>query len=93
MNKSNELVSLWDAIVSLESIEDAENFFKDLCTPKEIRSMQERWLVCQHLRHCSYREIQRITRSSLTTISRVARFLENETYGGYRKMLDRFGKN
>ena len=66
-------------------------FFIDLCTPAEIKAFVERWKVCQLLneKKYSYRQISEITRASLTTIGRVARFLNEENYGGYRKMLEK----
>jgi uncharacterized protein YerC len=41
----------------------------------------------------SYREIHKITRASLTTIGRVARFLRDESYGGYRNILKKEKKS
>jgi len=38
----------------------------------------------------SYRDIRELTQVSVTTIGRVARFLEMGT-GGYRTVLDRLG--
>ena len=69
-------------------------FLKDLCTPAELRSLEERWKVCQLLakENLSYREIHTITGASLTTIGRVARFLKEERYGGYRNILAQLGE-
>ena len=65
-------------------------FLKDLCTPQEISALQERWRVCQLLdREMSYRDIHQVTGASLTTVGRVARFLKNESYQGYRSVLDK----
>lgn len=84
-------VDLFEAITLIEDAEDAKNFFIDLCTPAEIKAFVERWKVCQLLneKKYSYRQISEMTRASLTTIGRVARFLNEENYGGYRKMLEK----
>jgi TrpR-related protein YerC/YecD len=84
-------VQLEEAILLLETKEEVQLFLSDLCTPKELRSMKERWNVCQILSEekDSYRDIHQITKASLTTIARVARFLREESYGGYRQILDR----
>ncbi|MDR0661830.1 MAG: transcriptional regulator [Holosporales bacterium] len=82
---------LFSAIALLSSAEEVKNFLIDLCTPAEIQSFIDRWKVCQIL-YCedySYREIRDKTGVSLVTIGRVARFLKNEKYGGYRNLLMR----
>ena len=86
--------SLYDAFLLLKTTDELTNFLKDLCTPKEITEMQERWKVCQLLEHgdLSYRAIHKITGASLTTIGRVARFLKDEKYNGYKTALDRIKK-
>lgn len=85
----NEITDLWDIFLLFETREDVFNFFKDLCTPQEINSLSERWKVCQllHKGDLSYREIHNLTGASLTTIGRVARFLKDEPYKGYARIL------
>ena len=82
-------VSLLDTLLAIDTKDQLSNFLKDLCTPAELRSLDERWKVCQLLakENLSYREIHAITGASLTTIGRVARFLKEERYGGYRNIL------
>jgi TrpR-related protein YerC/YecD len=79
------------AMVSIESADEMETFLIDLCTPAELRALSERWHVAQLLDQgeTSYREINKMTGVSTTTIGRVARFLKDESYGGYRKVLAR----
>lgn len=80
--------SLCDAILLLETSEDVYAFFKDLCTPTELSALAERWQICISLsKGLSYREIQKQTGASLTTIGRVARFLKDEPYQGYTRLL------
>ena len=85
--------SLSEALLTLETAKEAKQFLEDLCTPAEIEAMVDRWRVAQLLdRGLSYREIREMTEVSVTTIGRVARFMEQGT-GGYRAVLDRLRKN
>lgn len=56
--------------------------------------MEERWRIAQMLDEGekSYREIAAQTGASVTTVGRVARFLREEPYQGYRILLDRVVK-
>ncbi len=83
--------SLYRAILSLKTEGECESFFRDLCTPGEIKDMAERWEIAQILNEgeMSYRDIQKKTGASLTTVGRVARFLKDEPYQGYRTILKR----
>ena len=88
-------MDLCDALLLLEDRNEVYNFLKDLCTPQEITSLTERWRVCQLLDRgkLSYREIHAITGASLTTIGRVSRFLKDEPYHGYKKILNKLKNN
>jgi TrpR-related protein YerC/YecD len=87
----NNEIDLFEALALTETADDAKNFLTDLCTPAEIRAFSERWKVCQLLAcgEFSYRQIKEMTGASLTTVGRVARFLNEEKYGGYKKMLEK----
>ena len=80
-----------DAILSLRGRAEAEAFLADLCTPNELRALSERWLVAQLLDggELSYRDIAQEAQSSTATVVRVARFLKDMPYKGYRRVLDR----
>lgn len=86
---------LIDAILNLENQDEAERFFKDLCTPQELTSLAERWKVCKllHKKDLSYREIHDVTGASLATITRVARFLKTEPHQGYAHMLQKIKRS
>lgn len=88
------IIDLCEALLLLETKEEAYNFLKDLCTPQEIGVLAERWKVCKLLNKgdLSYRDIQIITGASLTTIGRVARFLKDEPYHGYLTILNKMKK-
>ena len=64
------------------------NLLKDLTTPQELKALQERLdIVILLNKGISYNEISKKTGASTTTITRVARFLKQESYGGYRWLL------
>ena len=75
--------NLFEAIASLRTAEECRDFLRDLCTPAELQAMADRWAVVNFLkRGIPYREIQRLTGVSVTTIGRVARYLASGN-GGY----------
>ena len=81
--------ALLGAIVRLETIDEAERFFRDLCTLNEIHDMSQRWAVVRLLDSgLHYAEISRLTGASTATITRIASWL-NHGEGGYRAMLDK----
>ena len=81
--------ALCEAILTLRTTEECRAFFRDLCTPAELQAMADRWAVVQMLqRGLSYREIQRLTGVSVTTIGRVARYLAAGD-GGYALAVER----
>lgn len=83
--------TLSEALLSLETAAEARDFLEDLCTPAELEAMVDRWRVAQLLdQGLSYREIRQLTSVSVTTIGRVARYME-QGKGGYRAVLDRLG--
>lgn len=83
--------ALADALVSLRDRGEARSFLTDLCTPAEVHALAERWYVARLLEEgrLTYRQIHDATGVSTTTIVRVARFLRQESHGGYRRILDR----
>lgn len=75
--------ALYKAILTLKTADELRAFFRDLCTPAEIQAMADRWAVVAMLGdHLPYREIQRETGVSVTTIGRVAKCLQAGN-GGY----------
>ena len=88
-------MNLYDAFLLLSNRQECENFLKDLCTPKELKDFNDRWEIAKLLDEgrLSYREMAEQTQASLTTITRVARFLKDEPYRGYRTLLDRMKQN
>lgn len=75
--------ALYQAILTLRTVEECRDFFKDLCTPAELQALADRWTVVGLLQQGRpYREISKQTGVSVTTIGRVARYLEAGN-GGY----------
>ena len=80
---------LFEAILSLETIEDCYNFFEDLCTVPELKAMSQRIVVAKMLTDKKvYSDIVAKTGASTATISRVNRSL---IYGsdGYEMVFGR----
>lgn len=68
------------------------NFLYDVATPKEIGELAQRFQIAKLLwtTNLSYVEIAGLTNASTTTVTRVARFLNQEPFGGYRQVLNTF---
>lgn len=82
-------VALMEAILRLESADEAERFFRDLCTLGELRDLAQRWAVVRLLdAGLHYSEISRLTGASTATITRIASWLHHGE-GGYRLLLER----
>jgi TrpR-related protein YerC/YecD len=87
--KTDDVEALFNAIRSLESLDETERFFRDLCTLNELRDIAQRWAVVRMLdAGLHYAEISRTTGASTATITRIASWLHHGE-GGYRAMLDK----
>lgn len=83
------LDQLFEAILTLETMEDCYIFFDDLCTVNEVQSLAQRLEVARMLREgYTYHKIETETGASTATISRVKRCLNYGT-DGYQMALDR----
>lgn len=90
--RGKTLNQLFEAILTLESIEDCYIFFDDLCTVNELQSMAQRLEVARMLREgYTYHQIEADTGASTATISRVKRCL-NYGNDGYKMALERIEK-
>ncbi|MGE4320538.1 MAG: YerC/YecD family TrpR-related protein [Acholeplasmataceae bacterium] len=86
---NKEIDTLFEAILSLESIDDCYRFFEDVCTIKEIQDMSQRFEVAEMLFNKEpYQIITSKTKASTATISRVSKSL---SYGadGYKLIFDK----
>ena len=92
-NKKKRSDALYQAILALRDEEECRRFFDDLCTPTELRSMEQRYDVAVFLMQDQvYAEILEKTGASSATISRVRRnILDNESGGTMREVICRLG--
>lgn len=80
---------MYEAILALENIEEAMNFFDDLCTVTELGAMEQRFQVAECLnKGMIYNDILAETGASSATISRVNRSLQYGK-GGYEVVFER----
>jgi TrpR-related protein YerC/YecD len=80
-----------EAVLALETVDEAERFFRDLFTRRELEEMTHRWSVVRHLATgMPYRSIAEETGISTATITRINQWLQHGM-GGYRLILERLG--
>ncbi len=87
--RTSDTDALIEAVLRLETPDEAARFLRDLCTLGELRDLAQRWAVVRRLdagEH--YAAISRETGASTATITRIASWL-NHGVGGYRQALDR----
>ena len=83
---------LFEAILSLNNINECYQFFEDICTIKELQAITQRFQVaCQLDEERNYLEVSEDTGASSATISRVNKCLHYGS-GGYRTAIDRLKK-
>lgn len=87
---SDEMIEeLYEAILTLKTVEECYRFFEDICTIKELQSISQRLKVARMLReNMTYNQIEDLTGVSTATISRISKFLHHGP-GGYNLVLDR----
>ena len=79
--------SLFRAILDLDNLTEARNFFRDLLTEKELLEFAQRWKVAKMLSvGKAYVDIEKETGMSSTTIARIQRWLKSGM-GGYKLMI------
>ena len=89
IGKKEKNEDFYKAILLLKDEEECYDFFQDLCTVSELRSMEQRFEVASLLESgMIYNEILERTGASSATISRVARSL-TDSDGGYERIFAR----
>ena len=82
-------LALYETILKLKDLDECCKFFDDLCTPTELRSMEQRFEVASLLNDgMIYSDILEQTGASSATISRVNRSLSYGT-GAYERVFAR----
>ena len=91
-NWRNDLwfLALCRALLACTTEDELAAFLRDIGTLSELQAWSERLEVARELaRGLKYRDITQNTGASTTTVTRVARFLEDGA-GGYRQVLRSF---
>ncbi len=82
---------LYEVILKIETMEECEALFDDLCTKTELASISQRLVVAKMLSEKKvYSDIVAQTGASTATISRVNRSLAFGA-GGYEKIFNKEG--
>jgi TrpR-related protein YerC/YecD len=80
---------LFATILALETQDEVERFFRDLCTLAELEAISHRWTVAKLVdQGLPYLEIAQLTGASTATVTRVAHWLHHGE-GGYQLALER----
>lgn len=90
--KTEAVKELFEAILTLENVDECFGFFEDVCTVNEVLSIAQRFSVAKMLRdNKTYLEVAKETGASTATISRVNRSL-NYGNDGYEMVFSRLNK-
>ncbi len=95
MNKKSKINpgKFYDAILTLNTVEECASFFEDICTFQEIEAIAQRLDVAIELfKGKSYIEANKSTGASTATICRISKAL-NYGDGGYRTVIERLEQN
>ncbi len=78
--KKERLREMYEAILTLQDVDECIAFFEDLCSPTELSAMEQRYEVMNLLLQDKvYLEILEKTSASTATISRVKRVMDYGT--------------
>ena len=92
MNKK-DYKELYDEILKLESEEECEKFFDDLCTINELDAMLQRIKAAKMLlENKTFQEVIKETKISSATLARVSKCIKYGD-GGYKNTLEKKKKN
>ena len=91
LNESLALDEFFEAILLLKNVDECYQFFEDVATVSEIKSLAQRLAVAKMIATGeTYTKISKETGASTATISRVKRSLYYGCYG-YRIIMERMG--
>ena len=91
--RNEQMDELAEAMLTLQTREEAYLFFEDIFTVKELQAVAQRLAVAEMLkRRVTYQEIAEKTGASTATISRVNRSLSYGA-GGYQTVLSRMAQD
>ena len=90
--RTQAVSDLFEAILTLENVEECFDFFEDVCTVNEVLSIAQRFAVAKMLKNDhTYLEVAKETGAFTATISRVNRSL-NYGNDGYEMVFSRLPK-
>ena len=90
--RTENVKDLFEAILTLQNVDECYAFFEDVCTVNELQSIAQRFEVAAMLRQKNtYLEIAQKTGASTATISRVNRSL-NFGSDGYEMVFERINE-
>ena len=90
IGKKEKSDKLYQAILQLKDPQECYDFFQDLCTVSELRSMEQRFDVAVYLQQgLVYLDILDKTGASSATISRVRRSMLDNGAGGVMETVIR----
>ncbi len=90
---TKEKKTLLQAVVALETVDEAKRFLRDLMTEGEIEEFAKRLQVAEMLiQKIPYTVIEEKTGLSSTTVARVSKWL-NGKEGGYTTIINRLHHN
>ena len=90
--RTDVVKDLFEAILTLENVDECFDFFEDVCTVNEVLSIAQRFAVARMLKEDhTYLEVAKETGASTATISRVNRSL-NYGNDGYDMVFSRLEK-
>ena len=87
--QNEQIDKLFEAMLSLETVEECYRFFDDLCTINEIEAFGQRLMVAKMLHNkMTYQEIEKETGISAATISKISK---SYMYGpkGYKMIIEK----
>ena len=89
--RTQEVENLFEAVLTLQNIEECFCFFEDICTTNEILSFAQRYQVARMLAdNRTYQDIAEKSGASTATISRVKRSMDDGR--GYELVFSRINK-
>ena len=87
--KNSATNALFEAILSLNDMDECYSFFEDLCTMKELADMAQRLEAAKMLLEGkTYEQIVKSVEISTATISRINRCIQYGN-GGYEQVIKR----
>ena len=87
--KKNDYHELYEQFLKLETLEECELFFDDLCTIKELDSMLKRIKAAKMLlEDKTFIEVTNATKISSATLARVSKCIKYGD-GGYKNIIEK----